>query len=133
MRICKTIQDLLDLCADYDVKMELTDGPEIYFQFLETEENVQKYPPNIRFDPPHERPLSSRRCADTIRALFSHTDFRRKTTVADQVGLFALNCKDYGKLKARKKANQPLMLICENHIKAQALFYDLEKTNSFEA
>jgi hypothetical protein len=131
MRICKTIRDLLDLCADYNVKMELTDGPEIYFQFLETKEETPKSMPYIRQDPPHQV-LSSRRCADTIRALFSHTDFRRKTTVADQVGLFALNCKDYGKLKARKKANQPLMLVCESHIKASKLFHDLSKTNDFE-
>lgn len=132
MKICRTIQDLLDLCADYDVRIEQTDGPEIYFQFLKTKEETPKFAPYIRPDPPHLT-LSSRRCADTIRALFSHTDFRRKTTVADQVGCFARIRKDYGELKARKRAGQPLMIVCENHAKAAKLYHDLSRTNDFEA
>ena len=139
MRIARTIQDVSELLADYQVSVLLTDENTIEFEFPDTEEEV-KYREigNWRVENfshiPESDPIHfSRKTRYVVRGLVESPRFWRLTTVADQLGRFALGYKNreetrYGTIKVRKKANENLKILFENMRFAKRFIKDLERT-----
>ena len=143
MRVAKTVEDVAELFGDYQILLQLTDGPELYVQFPVTEEEekhreheieCQKYrdamyPTN---GTPDTNPRWMRNATiKTVRSLVGSPRFCRLTTTADQLARFALaNNKnpdtEYGQIKVSKKAGMPLTMIFENTTFARRFFADIE-------
>lgn len=131
MRLCKTISDLLDLLADYNCVLLLTDSNELHIGFIEQhKEKLHICGPNIHC---YEtiRPIEEtfkNETKKTIASLVNSSEFWRKTTVADQLGRFAMSNPDL-QIKVRKKANEPLKMVFFDHNKAETFFNLAEKQN----
>ena len=139
MKIAKTTKDVNDLFADYEVEMQLTDGPDIYIQFPSTQEEkeIEKLSAGYPFDNfshlSDENPVKFTRQTDyTIRTLLGNPRFTRLTTVAQQLGSFAMVNTDFGKIKIRKKANEPLTMIFEEHKLAKQFFHKIRKIGNWK-
>lgn len=138
-RQVKTLNDMLDLFSDYHVTVQLTDSEEVHITFPKINEYPAKYSAKTnldthladRFNDGIYQPQSlafSHKAKSAISALVSNPEFWRQTTVADQLGVWAFQQKDYGRVKAKKRANQPLMLVFKSHILARQFYQNLEKT-----
>jgi hypothetical protein len=124
MRTCQTIQDLAELLADHDTVLELTDGFDLYIRFIE--QFKQRF--NICQVRCHRTKTDfGHRAKYAIQSLLNSPEFWRKTTVADQLGRFALSNTDFGKLKVTKRARQPLTITCETPRLANKLYNALKK------
>ena len=124
MRFCNTINDLIDLLSDADAILELTDTNQLYVRFLEhKKENLHSYRPFIQGD----RNSFKNKTKTTIASLVNSSEFWRKTTTVDQLANFAFACNDFGKLKIKKRANEPITIITETNEQAKKLFNAIEK------
>lgn len=139
MRYAHTIKDLVELLADYAVSVQLADTNELLFLFPPMEDYNAKYIVKTevdthlaeRFNDGIYQPQSlafSHLAKRTISSLLGSPEFWRKTTVADQVGNFARYQNthgNYGTIKVRKRANQPLTAMFSMEGMAEKLFKDL--------
>ena len=144
MRVAKTIQDVSELLADYEVSVCLMDDNAIEFLFPETKKETEyKETSNqYRIDNfshiPKTDPIHfTRKTRYVVRGLVESPRFWRLTTVADQLGRFCLfnNKQDklpFGTIKARKKAKENFKLMFENLKYAKKFMKKLEKTKLFE-
>jgi hypothetical protein len=137
MKTAKTIQDVAELCADYQVNVLLADNNTVEFTFPETEEETNHKNERLEdFSHLGENDTSyfKRKARFAIRGLVESPRFWRLTTTADQIGSFCLGYKEtkYGKIRARKKLNENLKIVFENMKYATKFFKDLKKTRQFK-
>lgn len=136
-REAHTLDDLADLFADYAVVVQLTDGPEVYLQFPKAEGYAAKYRARVRVDTHladkfgtdyQPQDLAFAHVTKSVLAdLLASPEFWRQTTVAMVVDNWRHRQKEYGKIKGRKRANEPFTLIFESNDSARRFFMDLAR------
>ena len=127
MRICRTIDDLVELLSDYDTVVELPDGSDLYVRFIEqANENLNICQVRCHL----QKTNFVHRTKAVVSSLINSPAFWRKTTVADQLGRFAMVNTQFGKLKVIKRAKQPLTIICETPKQANKLFQAIKKRSN---
>ena len=139
MKVAKTISDVSQLLLDYGVEIQLTDDKAIYFNFPDTKEEKQHTalmessprPDDFSHLSDADSVKFSRKTIYSIRSLAESPRFWRLTTVADQLGNFSLVNTDFGKLKVRKKANQPLTMLFETQKQSQKFFHKIRKLGNW--
>ena len=147
MRVARTLQDVAELLCDYEVEIQLRDDCKIdfVFSFNQKEKDFENYTKENGPDRtdnfshiPEKDPIHFRRkTIYTIRNLVSSPRFWRLTTVANQLGLFALSYKNrketaYGSIQVRKnRHDKNLCMIFENMEFALLFIKNLEETKMF--
>lgn len=129
-RECKTISDVRNLLADYEVSVELREDATITLQFPFIEKwqkkRYNKHELELVGDGNIDEPSGVNRnriIRNTIRSLIGSDQFWRCTTVADQITKFKMiDGKKWGLDKITKKAGQPLTLHFSSEITANVFF-----------
>ena len=140
----KTIEDVADLLADFNVTILLMDDCRIEFLFSKTEKEKRAIQDiqNNRFDDfshiPKNDPIHlKRKTRYFIQGIVENPRFWRLTTVAEQLTRFKLNNnkqknKPYGSIQTRKKAKENFCIVFENMNFAKKFLKDLKKTKLFK-
>lgn len=129
MRVCRTKTDLLDLLADYQVVLNLTDNI-ILVEFPPVDEEPYHIcGVRTSYNKTSDGGLSFKRvCKSAISDLLNSSEFWRKTTVASQIHSFTLANKELN-IRTRKKANEFFKMIFKTCDEAVEFYRDLQLLN----